>query len=197
MINGAAVIYSIAGGLIAFSGIKGASLSDTFKAVLTGNLGNLSDTETIAFTSGTATVAGNSSSATSGSDSANLLTAAKYLQSNGYSRAAAAGIAGCIAGESGGDPESTGDGGNGLIAWTPPKAGIVTGNATQDLQTQLPDIIEYNNEQGAGLIAMLNSMTDPVQAADFYSENFERPKVKDSDVRASVAKSIYSQLGGS
>jgi len=37
---------------------------------------------------------------------------------------------------------------------------------------------------------------DPVAAAKFYSQNFERPLVTDSDVRANVAQSIYSQLGG-
>jgi hypothetical protein len=115
---------------------------------------------------------------------------------NGYSRAGAAGICGCIDGESGGNPESVGMGGGGLIGWTPLPAGYVTGNATKDLQTQLPAILKYNDGIGQGFIVMLNALTDPVQAADFYSENFEKPKFKDSDVRASTAKSIFSQLGG-
>ena len=60
-------------------------------------------------------VTATTSGVASGSASANLLTIAKYMQANGYSRAAAAGIAGCVDGESGGNPESQGSGGNGLI----------------------------------------------------------------------------------
>lgn len=188
-INGASVAYVVVGSLVLYSGIKGATISDTVKTVLSGST-NVSDTETLS----TGTTSGSISTATAGSNSANLLTVAKYMVANGYSNAAAAGIASCVNGESGGDPEATGDGGNGLIGWTPPLDGIVTGNATKDLQTQLPLIIQYNNEQGAGLIAMLNSISDPVQAADFYSQNFERPRYTDSDVSASVARSIYAQL---
>ena len=190
-IKGASVAYCAVGGLILFSGIKGAKVADTVKAILAGNL-TVTNSEPI-----TSSASGGTDNVivSAGSDSANLLTVAKYMAANGYSKAAAAGIAACVAGESGGNPESVGSGGNGLIGWTPPKAGIVTGNATKDLETQLPLIIEYNNAQGSGLIHMLNSISDPVAAADFYSENFERPAVKDSDVRSSVATSIFSQLG--
>jgi hypothetical protein len=45
-ISGAAVAYIAVGGLVAYSGIKGATLSDTAQAALKGNL-TLSDTETI------------------------------------------------------------------------------------------------------------------------------------------------------
>jgi hypothetical protein len=33
-----------------------------------------------------------------------------------------------------------------------------------------------------------------VQAAEFYSQYFERPAVTNSDVRAGVATSVYAQL---
>lgn len=198
--SGAAVAYCAFGGLILFSGIKGATISDTIKAAFKGNL-NVTSTQAVvtpaqqAANSGQPS-AGSTSTATSGSENANLLTAAKYLVSNGYSKAAAAGIAGCIAGESAGDPEAVGDQGTsfGLIQEHGNYSYLVTGNATKDLQSQLQAIIAYNNAQGAGLIHMLNSITDPVAASDFYSENFERPLVKDSDVRASVATSVYGQL---
>ena len=39
-----------------------------------------------------------------------------------------------------------------------------------------------------------NFATNPVEAADFYSQHFERPAVTDSDVRAGVAESVYSEL---
>lgn len=39
--SGAALAYSVAGGLILYSGVKGASISNTVKGALTGNLGNV------------------------------------------------------------------------------------------------------------------------------------------------------------
>lgn len=135
-------------------------------------------------------------------DGNNLLAIGQFLVGNGYSKAAAAGIASCIDGESEGNPESVGDGGGGLIGWTPlssaqPNANIVTGNVEQDMLTQLNDILFYNsNEIGQSAVNQLNSITDPVAAADFYSQNFERPAVTDSDVVPSVAQQIFSDLGG-
>lgn len=52
-------------------------------------------------------------------ESANYIVIARYLVAHGYSGAAAAGVVGDIAGESGGNPESVGSGGGGLIGWTP------------------------------------------------------------------------------
>jgi hypothetical protein len=130
------------------------------------------------------------------------LAVAQYLVENGYSKVGAAGVVGCIDGESGGNPESVGSGGGGLIGWTPigsaaPNANILTGNAAQDMMTQLADLLYYNGtEIGQSLVNQLNSQTDPVAAADFYSANFEKPAVLYSDVRPSTAQQIYSQLGG-
>ena len=132
----------------------------------------------------------------------NLLAIGQYLVNNGYSKAAAAGVASCVDGESAGNPESVGSGGGGLIGWTPlgsavPNANIITGNAPQDMMTQLADILYYNsNEIGQSLVDELNSQTDPVAAADFYSQNFEKPAVTNSDVVPSVAGQVFSELGG-
>ena len=132
----------------------------------------------------------------------NLLAVAQFLVQHGYSKAAAAGVASCIDGESGGNPESVGSGGGGLIGWTPigsaaPNANIITGNREQDMTTQLSDILFYNsNEIGQSLVSELNSQTDPVAAADFFSQNFEKPAVTDSDVVQSVAEQVFSELGG-
>lgn len=152
----------------------------------------------------------------SGSGSANLkaavqkdiangnyeLAVAQFLVENGYSKAAAAGVASCVDGESAGNPESVGSGGGGLIGWTPigsaaPNANILTGNPAQDMMTQLSDILYYDSSEiGQSLVNQLNTISDPVAAADFYSQNFEKPAVTDSDVRPSVAQQILSQLGG-
>jgi hypothetical protein len=132
----------------------------------------------------------------------NLLAIAQYLVQNGYSKAAAAGVASCVDGESGGNPESVGSGGGGLIGWTPlssaaPNPNVITGNAAQDLMTQLADILYYDStEIGQSLVAQLNSNTDPVAAADFYSQNFEKPAVTNSDVVPSVAAQVFAELGG-
>jgi hypothetical protein len=56
-ISGAAVAYIAVGGLVAYSGIKGATLTDTAQAVLKGNL-NLTDSETIAGVDATGAAAG-------------------------------------------------------------------------------------------------------------------------------------------
>lgn len=131
-----------------------------------------------------------------------LLAVGQYMVEHGYTRAAAAGIASCVDGESAGNPESVGSGGGGLIGWTPinsaqPNANIITGNATQDMKTQLADILYYNSSEiGQSLVTQLNKINDPVAAADFFSENFEKPLVTNSDVVPAVAQQIFSVLGG-
>ena len=154
---------------------------------------------------GTSTTSSSRASSTVQSDIANgnnLLAIGQYLVDNGYSKAAAAGVASCVDGESTGNPESVGSGGGGLIGWTPlgsaaPNANIVTGNASADMMTQLADILYYNsNEIGSSQVAELNSHTDPVAAADFFSQHFEKPAVTNSDVRSSVAEQVFSELGG-
>lgn len=47
-VSGWAVAYASAGGVLLYSGIKGASISDTVKSVLSGNL-NVSETEPVSF----------------------------------------------------------------------------------------------------------------------------------------------------
>ena len=168
----------------------------------------LSATNT-ADTTSTSTSAGQGSSSSLSSDvqqdiadGNNLLAIGQYLVENGYSKAAAAGVASCIDGESEGNPESVGDGGGGLIGWTPlssaqPNPNVVTGNVAQDMMTQLGDILFYNSHEiGQSAVNQLNSISDPVAAADFFSQNFERPAVTDSDVVPSVAQQIFSELGG-
>lgn len=193
--SGAAVAYATVGGLILYSGIKGATISATVKGVLAGNL-NVAGTQGI--NSGTSTTSATGpANVVSGSANQNYLTIANYLVGNGYSKAAAAGICGCIAGESAGDPEAIGDQGTsfGLIQEHGSQySGLVTGNRSADLSAQLSAILAYNNAQGQGLIQMLNSISDPVQAAQFYSQHFERPQVTNSDVRPAVATSVYAAI---
>lgn len=190
----------VAGGaVLVFSGVENATLGDTLRSLAKGRkpapgAAEFTAIQTSGGGSGGSGASGPPGSATAGDNTHNLIEIGKYMHANGYSRAAAAGIAGCVAGESGGNPESVGSGGNGLIGWTPARPGIVTGNPTRDLNVQLPMIIEYNNAQGSDLIAQLNAISNPVSAADFYSQKFERPLVTDSDVRPSVALLVYGAI---
>ena len=84
----------------------------------------------------------------------NVLAIGQYLVDNGYSAAAAAGVASCVDGESGANPESEGAGGGGLIGWTPlgsaePDGNIITGDDSADMMTQLADILYYNPTRSA------------------------------------------------
>jgi tryptophan 2,3-dioxygenase len=199
------LLLAAGGGVFVWSGIKGKSISSVFRQVAGGdNPGNAASANSItgdtALTTATATAsnAGTSDLSYSSNEQQTALQIAEFLVRNGYSNAAAAGIAGCIAGESSFNPEAVGSGGAGLIGWTPPSSAkpnpnIVTGNPTADLQTQLTDILAYN-QIWARYIPLLNAQTDPVAAADFYSQNFERPAVTDSDVRANVAQQVFQEL---
>jgi hypothetical protein len=137
----------------------------------------------------------------------NLVSEAEFLMANGYSRAAAAGIAGTTAGESAGNPESVGSGGAGLIGWTPPSSAsphsnIVTGNRQQDFDNQLDDLLAYANSNSSEAVARggvnlstLKGATDPTQAASWWSA-FEGPLVPGSDVRGGVATQVFNALSG-
>ncbi len=129
----------------------------------------------------------------------NEVAAAMYLVEHGYSKAAAAGIAACIAGESLGSPEAVGTGGWGLIGWTPQYSGeyqnlYPTNHPAADFAKQEPAILTYNSKNGN--VAALNSISDPVAAAKYFSQNFERPLVQDSDVRSDVATAVFKAIGG-
>lgn len=106
---------------------------------------------------------------------ANLVALARWLMTQGYSRAAAAGIAGTVAGESGGSPESVGSGGAGLIGWTPPSSAapvtpIVTGNWQRDWDVQLQDLLRYADTNSAEAVARGGvSLTTLKQATDWVS----------------------------
>jgi len=85
--SGAAVAYATAGGLIAYSGIKGATIADTVKHVLQGNL-NVSNTETISAagkSSGSGSVPAGNTGASGNSAEANQALAKKLAISMGLS----------------------------------------------------------------------------------------------------------------
>ena len=124
----------------------------------------------------------------------NVTAIVNFLVDNGYSRVAAAGIAGNIYQESKGDPESEGMGGGGLIGWTPLPSGFVTGNPSADLQTQLNAVLTFN--QGwASYIPALNAAATPADAADIYVTDFERAGIPAAGTREASAEAVASACG--
>jgi hypothetical protein len=124
----------------------------------------------------------------------NYATIVNFLVAHGYTKMAAVGIAGNIYQESGGDPESVGSGGGGLIGWTPLPAGFVTGNAAADLQTQLAALLTYNNGW-AQYVPMLDAAKTPTDAAYIYMTYFERPGLPAAANREGAAVAVAQACG--
>lgn len=124
----------------------------------------------------------------------NWQTIGAYLLSHGYGFIATAGILGNIEQESGGNPEAGGAGG--IIQRTPSPPGLVTGNPARDLQTQLADMINYNNQQGPLALRQLHSATTPAQAATIYMRLFERPAAATANLQNRIlsANQVFSHL---
>lgn len=125
---------------------------------------------------------------------ANYATIVGFLLRHGYTKMAAAGIAGNIYQESKGNPESVGTGGGGLIGWTPLPAGLVTGNPAADLRTQLHALLTYNSQWSAYLPA-LNAAATPAGAADIYMTDFERPGLPMAANREAAAGAVAAACG--
>jgi hypothetical protein len=125
---------------------------------------------------------------------ANYAAIMGFLTSHGYTGNAAAGIAGNIYQESGGNPESEGDGGGGLIGWTPLPGGYVTGNPAADLQTQLAAILTFN-QIWSQYIPALNAASSPAAAADIYVTDFERAGIPAAGNREAAATAVAAACG--
>jgi hypothetical protein len=124
----------------------------------------------------------------------NVTAIVSFLLANGYSDNAAAGIAGNIYQESKGNPESVGMGGGGLIGWTPLQSGMVTGNYSADLQTQLKALLTYN-QIWSGYIPALNSASSPASAAYIYVTDFERAGIPAASTREQSASDVAAACG--
>jgi LysM repeat protein len=134
------------------------------------------------------------SGSASGMVPANYAAIVSFLTSHGYTGNAAAGMAGNIWQESGGNPESVGDGGGGLIGWTPLPGGYVTGNPSADLQTQLAAILTFN-QIWSQYIPALNAASSPAAAAAIYVTDFERAGIPAVGNREAAAEAVASACG--
>jgi hypothetical protein len=126
---------------------------------------------------------------------ANWKTIASFLASHGFTRYAAAGVAGNVFAESGGNPEILqigGGGGGGLIQWTPYPPSYITGNYQADLYRQLNAILSWS-----GGPSLVNRATSPSNAALIYQNYYERPANLSSSLpaRESSANAVYQAMG--
>jgi hypothetical protein len=124
----------------------------------------------------------------------NYATIVNFLIGHGYTSIAAAGIAGNIHQESGGNPEEGDAFAGGLIGWTPLPSGYITGNPSADLQTQLAGLLAFNDHLGAFLPA-LNAATTPADAAYVYMIDFERPGFPAASNRQDSAIAVADACG--
>lgn len=200
-LNGYAVAYCVGGGLVLYSGIKGASIADTVSAVLKGNL-TVSNTEPI--TAQNSSGSGGSGNAPAGPIAAgdqvqNGTTIYKYLRSNGYNPMQAAGAIASIWGESTWNPEAAGTGGRGLIGWTPASTlpnSAFTGNAAKDMSAQLPLILEFVRKNGdQQYVNMMAGAATVSDAAQIWGKKVERYGINDVhtqgvDLAVQIAKSV-------
>ncbi len=134
------------------------------------------------------------SASASGPLPANYGAIMSFLTLHGYTGTAAAGIAGNIYQESGGNPESEGDGGSGLIGWTPLPGGYVTGNPSADLHTQLAAILTFNHIW-AQCVPALNAASSRAAAADIYVTDFERAGIPAAGTREAAATAVAAVCG--
>jgi hypothetical protein len=138
----------------------------------------------------TSSTAPHCSSSAGGMLPENFATIVDFLATHGYTGLAAAGIAGNIYQESGGNPESAG----GLIGWTPLPGGYVTGNPAADLETQLGGLLKFNDQYPQDIV-VLNAATSPVEAADIYMNDFERPGFPAAANREAAAEAVARACG--
>jgi hypothetical protein len=121
-----------------------------------------------------------------------------YLAGHGFSKYAAAGVAGNIMAESGGNPESIeigGGGGGGLIQWTPWESygNLITGSISKDLATQLAAIVTFG-----GGPSIVNRATSAGDAAMLYQNYYEKPRNLSASlpIRMASANAVYQAMWG-
>jgi LysM repeat protein len=102
----------------------------------------------------------------------NYRTIEDYLTEHDYTDYAAAGVAGNMWQESGGNPDAVGDGGAGLIGFTPFVAG--KDGFIGNLMSQLEAVLAYNGGSGGARLIDAHA-SSPAAAAEYYMTAYERP----------------------
>lgn len=154
---------------------------------------------------------GTATTVASGALQQNGLTVYKYLRSQGFTPMAAAGATTSMGGESGWNPESYVMDTNGL-----PSGGLMewngsnyqhsvgdarpTGDATADLDKQLPAIIAYLHSEVSGgqqYVDEMSSAATVMDASRIWSDHVERAGISDAHPAiAAVAARFAEQADG-
>lgn len=145
--------------------------------------------------------------AVSGSAMQNGMAVYKYLRAHGWTPMEAAGAVASMYGESGLNPEISAMDTNGLMSsgimqWNGSNYSIFvggagpTGNATADLNAQLPGILNYvNGVHGGGAISSMNGAGSVLSASQIFSSSIEKAGISDAHTAgAQLAAQIASQV---
>lgn len=96
------------------------------------------------------------------------------LIADGLTPVAAAGILGNVEAESGGDLNSVGSGGGGLIGYTPISSAPAGGAPGQPIGAQISAIVAYIQRSYPGGVQQLDAFTDPEAAGESFAQYGER-----------------------
>ena len=111
-----------------------------------------------------------------------------YLEQNGLTKTAAAGVVGNLQQESSLNPAAAG---GGLAQWQAPR-----GPTDTSLGGQLSYLVTDLRTNYTGLLAQLNAATTPGQAATLFSNQYERPGNPQLQNRINYANAAYTGGGG-
>jgi hypothetical protein len=114
----------------------------------------------------------------------NAVSIRNYLQSQGLSKIAAAGVVGNLQQESSLNPNAPG---GGLAQWQAPR-----GPKDWSLSGQLTYLINELKTSYSGLFSQLNAATSPSQAATLFSDQYERPGIPMLGNRIAYANAAYN-----
>ena len=187
----------LGGGVLLVSAFSGKSLADVIQGKGPFTVGTSNDLS-VAGLGAAVTTAGTSgsSSSSTGALSGSAQSMMSYLQAQGLSKIAAAGVIGNIMQESGGNPSEVG---GGLaqdvgVEWSALTS--FAGTQTPDAKQQLDFIVSQLRTGATGLsLSQLNAATSPAAAALLFSGDYEHPGLPMNANRERYAQQAYAGQG--
>lgn len=121
------------------------------------------------------------------------------LLGGGLTPVAASGVLGNIEAESGGNLDSVGDGGGGLLGYTPISSAPAGGAPGSSLSDQISAVLAYITNSYPGGVSQLDSFTTPTAAGESFAQYGERcaacgyqDGTSQLAVRGSNAQEVYN-----
>lgn len=150
--------------------------------------------------SSAATAAPSTTSADTGApSSATAPLIMSYLERNGFSAVAAAGVVGNLQQESNLNPQASGGGLGQWIGerWTALVSYVQgLGLDPNSAEGQLAFLVHEVTTQYPAMLAQMNAASTPAEAATIFSEQYERPGLPMLSNRQNYAEQAYQQAGG-